>query len=93
MLLMNWSHAEKKIARTAFDAALDKELAALLADFKQRAIVATSAQQLWEIEDFLRESRREIDRKYDFRYSQLIMVFGQLLRDGWLRCERGRSAA
>jgi predicted transcriptional regulator len=84
MQSMNWSHAEKKIARTAFDAALDKELAALLADFKRRALAATSAPQLWEIEDFLREQRRDIDRKYDFRYSQLIMVLGRLLREGWL---------
>jgi hypothetical protein len=85
MLLMNWSHAEKKIARTAFDAALDKELAALLADFKHRALAVTDTAQLWEIEDLLRERRHEIDLKYDFRYSQLVVVFGQLLREGWLQ--------
>ncbi len=83
--MLNWSNAEKKIARAAFDAALDAELAALLAEFKQRALAVTDVAQLWEIEDLLRERRREIDRKYDFRYSQLVVVFGQLLRDGGLQ--------
>jgi Photoprotection regulator fluorescence recovery protein len=82
---LSWSSAEKKIARAAFDAALDKELAALLHDFKRRAAEASDVQQLWAIEDFLRDQRREIGYKYDYRYSQLIRVFGLLLREGWLQ--------
>lgn len=35
---ITWSTTEKKIARQAFDSALSREEASLLADFKARAI-------------------------------------------------------
>ena len=44
-----WSPKEKKIARSAFDAALERELAASLAEFKQKALAATSFDDLWEM--------------------------------------------
>ena len=36
--------------------------------------------------------RRDIDRKYDYRYSQLIFVFGVLLLGRWRFGWRGRRA-
>ncbi len=37
--------------------------------------------------DSLTDKRREIDEKYDYRYSQLIMVFARLIHQGWLSLE------
>lgn len=34
-----------------------------------------------------RKKRREIDGKYDYRYSQLVLVFGRLLNEGWLEID------
>jgi hypothetical protein len=34
---------------------------------------------LWDLEHYLTQRRKEIDRKYDYRYSQLTHVFGRLL--------------
>ena len=34
------------------------------------------------MEHYLTERRKEIDRKYDYRYSQLTHVFGRLLYEG-----------
>lgn len=34
---------------------------------------------IWDLERYLTERRKEIDRKYDFRYSLLTQVFGKLL--------------
>lgn len=34
------------------------------------------------LEHYLTERRKEIDRKYDYRYSQLRHVFGRLLYEG-----------
>ena len=34
---------------------------------------------LWDLEHYLTERRKEIDCKYDYRYSQLTQVFGRLL--------------
>jgi hypothetical protein len=36
------------------------------------------------LEHYLTERRREIERKYDYRYSQLDLVFGRLLRERWI---------
>jgi len=36
---------------------------------------------MWDLEHHLTERRKEIDRKYDYRYSQLDLVFGRLLRE------------
>ena len=41
-------------------------------------------EEIWRIDDFLSERRREFERKYDFRYSVLIGVFGRLLYEGWV---------
>jgi hypothetical protein len=77
-----WTPAEKRIARRVFEAALQRELAETLAEFKRRAAQATQAQDMWSVEGFLAQARRAIDAKYDYRYSQLVLVFGRLLREG-----------
>jgi hypothetical protein len=39
---------------------------------------------LWDLEHYLTERREEINRKYDYRYSQLTHVFGRLLYENRL---------
>ena len=39
---------------------------------------------LWDLEHYLTESRKRIDRPYDYRYSVLTDVFGRLIREGRL---------
>ena len=77
-----WSESEKRIARRAFDAALQRELAEVMAEFKRRAATAKEPEDMWSVEQFLATARRDIDSKYDYRYSQLDLVFGRLLREG-----------
>jgi hypothetical protein len=43
--------------------------------------------ELWDLEHYLTQRRKEIDRKYDYRYSRLTQVFGRLLRENRLREE------
>ena len=77
-----WKTSEKKIARRVFDAALQSELAEIMARFKLRAASIKEPDDMWEIQTYLAHAQREIDNKYDFRYSQLEIVFGRLLREG-----------
>ena len=84
MCELKWSHAEKTVARRAFDLALGKESEALLQEAKGRAARIEEPSELWDLERWLTERRREIDRGYDYRYSILPLVFAQLLRDGRL---------
>ena len=84
MYELRWSQTEKAVARKAFDLALGKELEALLQEAKGRAARIEEPSELWDLESWLTERRREIDRRYDYRYSILPLVFAQLLRDGRL---------
>jgi Photoprotection regulator fluorescence recovery protein len=84
MLDYKWSDSEKKIARRAFDAALSRELSSLLESIKSSASQAATPDDIWALHDLLSEKREEINRKYDYRYSQLIYVFARLLKEKWL---------
>ena len=86
-----WSKSEKVIARTAFDAALGRELHEVIQKAKQMANEIQQSSDLWDLEHYLTERRKEIDRKYDYRYSQLTNVFGRLLHEGRVREEELRG--
>jgi len=77
-----WSKSEKAIARTAFDAALKRELQEVMREAKQMANEIKEPTDAWGLERYLTERREEINRKYDYRYSQLTHVFGRLLYEG-----------
>src|SRR6476646_10106893 len=82
-----WSRSEKAIARRAFDAALGRERHEVIQEAKKRASQIQQSSDLWDLEHYLTQRRREIDRKYDYRYSQLTQVFGRLLYEKRLRQE------
>ena len=86
-----WSSSEKAVARKAFDAALKRELHEVMQETKQMANQIKEPADVWELEHFLTERRKEIDRKYDYRYSQLTQVFGRLLYEKRLREEELRG--
>ncbi|HVR25100.1 MAG TPA: hypothetical protein VMU26_17475 [Candidatus Polarisedimenticolia bacterium] len=86
-----WSRSEKAIARTAFDAALKREVQDVLCETKQMAKQIEEPADVWELEYYLTERRKEINRKYDYRYSQLTHVFGRLLYEGRVSKEELRG--
>jgi len=75
----SWSGPEKTIARKVFDDALKRELQDVIQKAKQMAGQIREPAELWDLEQYLSERRKEIDRKYDYRYSRLAQVFGRLL--------------
>ena len=46
---------------------------------------------MWELERYLTQRRKDIDRKYEFRASHLTRVFGTLLFEGRLTEEELRG--
>jgi hypothetical protein len=87
---LKWSSSEKKVARCAFDAALEVAKTRAVAEFKARAAAVSTTSDMWAIEDHLRRQRRTIDELFDYRYSQLLFVFAQLIAQGYL--EEGQLA-
>jgi len=80
-----WSPTEKKVARAAFDAAFARECAAIRLEAEAMLKRSSDPAAVWRVHDYLSEKRREIDQKYDFRYSVLASVLGRLLVEGWVR--------
>lgn len=74
-----WSRSEKTIARKAFDAALERELHEVMQETKKMASQIKEPSDLWDLERYLTERRKDIDRKYDTRGSRLKDVLGRLL--------------
>lgn len=81
---LKWSKAEKEAARRAFAGAYRKECGAIAAKIKEMAAAASEPEDLWRIHDVLTERRRQMDEKYDYRYSVLLFVFARLLHEGWI---------
>ena len=81
---LHWSGGEKAIARKAFNKALDRELAEIVQQTRERVASLQQPSGLWDLEEFLTKRRKEIDRKYDYRYSVLPLVFATLLREARL---------
>jgi hypothetical protein len=82
---VSWTANEKKVARKAFDSALERNLAAITAEAKRRMADVSNPSDLWRVEEYLTENGKAVDRLYQFKYSDLIRVFSNLMRDGWLR--------
>jgi len=81
---LKWSPSEKAAARRAYELALGRELEAVLREAKERAARVKTPSELWDLEAWLTKRRREIDRRYDYRYSVLPLVFATLLHQGLL---------
>ncbi len=82
---LKWTKAEKKIARAAFDKAYEREIAHIRKEFTAMLLNLKDDDDIWKLEKYLRERRKDIYRKYDYRYSQLMWVFTILMKQGWLK--------
>ena len=87
MNYQKWSKKDKSIARAAFDKAYEKECNQIIGKLKQKALRLSDPEDIWELHNYLSEIRKEIDKKYDYRYSVLIMVFAILLKQQWLKID------
>ena len=70
--------------RAAFDLAPDRELRAIRQETEALLQKWRDESAIWRVHDYLSEKRREVDEKYDYRYSVLILLFSRLLSEGWL---------
>lgn len=81
---MKWTNEEKKIARKAFDNAYKREMKEIKSLLFEKVSSLKTDSDLWAIEDYLNDRRKVVNEKYDYRYSQLIVVFSRLLSEGYL---------
>ena len=79
-----WSKTEKQIAKNAFGKAYERECGDLAKKIQSEAEKIKEPADIWRLQHFLNKKVREIDNKYDYRYSVLILMFARLIKDGWL---------
>jgi hypothetical protein len=63
-----WSSTDEAIARRCFDRALGQELNAAIQSTKEMAAKIQQSSELCELEHHLTQLRKEIDRKYEYKY-------------------------
>src|SRR5450432_3967984 len=80
-----WSRSEKTIARAVFDGALKRELLEVMQKAKQKANQIKEPAGVWQLEHYLTQRRKDIDRRYDFRSSRLTWVLGRPLSERRIR--------
>lgn len=84
---IKWSKSEKKIAKAAFEKAYESECSYLAGRLREKANNIRKSDDIWKLHDFLAEKSKEVDEKYDYRYSELHFVFARLIKEGWLEYE------
>ena len=84
---LKWSKTEKQIAKNAFEKAYERECADLAKTIRLKAEEITESADIWRLRDFLNKNVKEIENKYDYRYSVLILVFAKLIKGGWLNVD------
>ena len=77
-----WTKAEKKIAKEVFNLAYQRECKKIINDIKKYRL--EKPEDIWSLSEMLNKREKEIDQIYDYRYSQLIMVFAILIKRGFL---------
>jgi Photoprotection regulator fluorescence recovery protein len=82
-----WSDTEQSIAQSAFQKAYQRETATLIEHIKEQSSQIEAIDDIWQMHDYLSARRHQIDGKYDYRYSSLVFVFAQLLKEGWLKVD------
>jgi hypothetical protein len=63
----------------------------VIQEVKKMASQIQQSSDLWDLESYLTQRRKEIDGKYDYRYSRLTQVFGRLLYEKRLHEEELRG--
>jgi hypothetical protein len=81
----NWTKAEKQIAKKVFNLAKSRAYQNLIDTINSKVI--NSQNQVWELRDLLNRKAKEFDEKFDYRYSQLLILFIRYINEGLLSIE------
>ena len=90
---LKWSSTERVVARRCYERILQQELDAAIQSTKERAAKISQASELWELERHLTRLGKEIDRKYQYKYSTLVLFFADCVREGRLDLDDLRGLA
>ncbi len=80
-----WTKSQKKVAKELYNLAREREYAGLIEQIQSTEI--TIADDVWRLREMLNRKAREMDEKYIYRYSRIILLFARLVNEGYLHIE------
>lgn len=86
-MLEGWTEPEQAVARAAFDRAYGRAVDQLVAAVQDRAAALNSAENVWQLHDFLSIERHTIEGRFDFRLDGILFVFASLVKESLLQID------
>ncbi|HBH72700.1 MAG TPA: hypothetical protein DDY43_04510 [Synechococcales bacterium UBA10510] len=85
--LTGWTEQEQAVGLTALNRAQARTIERLIADLHRQVIELTSADQIWQLHDFLSIQRHGIEGRFEFRQESILFVFASLVKEGFLNLD------
>jgi hypothetical protein len=85
--LTGWTEQEQAVGITALNLAQTRTIERLIADLHRQVIELTSADQIWQLHDFLSIQRHGIEGRFEFRQESILFVFASLVKEGFLNLD------
>jgi hypothetical protein len=86
-LIEGWTSAEQAIAQQAFGLAYGRAVKQLIATIQQRGASLNTAEEIWELHDFLSIERHTIEGRFAFKLDGILFVFASLVKEQLLEIE------
>jgi hypothetical protein len=85
--LTGWTEQEQAVGITALNRAQARTIERLIADLHRQVIELQSADQIWQLHDFLSIQRHGIEGRFEFRQESILFVFASLVKEGFLNLD------
>jgi hypothetical protein len=80
-----WPKSEKILAQKILGVALNREMLEIRKRISKTVTDYKEHEDIWKLHKYLSDKKKEMDSKYELKYSQMILVFGRMIREGYLR--------
>ncbi|SBO44441.1 hypothetical protein [Cyanobium sp. NIES-981] len=83
----SWTDREQMIARAALENARIRAVDILIARLRTSTEALASAEEVWQLHDFLSIERHTMEGRFDFRLGGILFVLAGLVKDELLAIE------
>jgi hypothetical protein len=80
-LIEGWTSAEQAVAQHAFALAHGRAIQQLITTIQVRGASLNSAEEIWDLHDFLSIERHTIEGRFAFKLDGILFVFASLVKD------------
>jgi hypothetical protein len=86
-MLEGWTETEQGVARSAFNRAYERAVEQLVQQVQVKAAALNSAENVWQLHDYLSIQRHTMEGRFDFRLDGILFVFASLVKESLLHMD------